>query len=1238
MGGVQSSGKRKKKRPRNVEKSSTERDLARQSGFDLFDDPDEVEEEESEDDTDEEPVVRQIAPPSQLLCLDISSIVELTVRCEALHSSKPTFVVMYSKWAKDEHWVEIGMTETNSNNTFDPQFKKTVQLEFRMEMTRELRFEVFHFRAPHPMDQLEEHEYVGCMESSLAEVFAARAAGVGQPLENHGWFAQNLENPLKFAGKDMDGAGKVCIYAEELLRSKQLISWAMSATGIVSRDRWKNFGRGSPDAYCVVQKCRYQAFSEQDDPEVVLEPVYRTEVCRKSKLPDWDRCTIPVSSLCHMDEKQEFVIEVFDWFRVSEAEYIGECSTNYWTLFQRFKDSKPIVLQLVAKEHKQKKGILGRLRSRSKSTRGRSTSLPSRSPSSSVRGGSSRSPGHTHSPAPSHTTSKDEPRGSRGRSRTSSRLMHIDDRPADERASRTPPDPSRAGSKDPRTSSKEAGSKEAPRRPAGNTLLVPGADKPSKLSGTSKLSGGSKLSGVSKLSIRSANSAKSERSRDSDGKGSGRKITRSSGAADSTSSGKSSREGKETKEKVVGCLTLNNVGSQRRFTFLDYVRSGMQIRLAMAIDFTRSNAKREPHCHGFGGTPGTSPYATAIRAVGKVMSSYDLDEKVLAYGFGARIPPSHTVVSDCWALSGDYFEPELEGIDEVVKSYQRALQIVEMHGPTRLSPVIKLVSSLAQQYHEPRELARDPMIYYLLVVVTDGQVKDELDTINAIVESADVPMSTVVIGMGPDEDHSFLKDLSQEVARIRRLKAPDGALKRGHAAEHRQVVHYVPYQMYEDSPEELAGAALADVPREVVGYFQGLNINPFGLGRFEDKHGLPAKKFLPTEMSESGPNSRSRSRASTRPGSKAIVGAGSRSATNDLFGGRTKSTIGGESLASDGSMGRYLSGITGTEAKDEVKRQKRAQPAMLLDLKGQLIKGGVDLGYSKNSVLRALQEGLPAATLDVLVDNVMYSGHGRAPPYRAAARQALPQHQAPAIPGQVEERTTMTTTRTTISRQGSDHSTKFAKRMPLLRKSNSRADDWDNDGGVSEMWGGSVRRKGSLGSRRGSSDSEASKGSREESGQEEGPWRPRGITKDAQLAAQALLRAAGAARADEAPPPPAEPAIKGILSRKTTKHFEEQGEEDKEKYKHFSRKGTRFAEDLVQEVERSRGAELVQHRTTSKSNVRFSQDRVTCSICLEQEVATQLQPCGHLLACEACAPKLGATCPLCQGAIREVVP
>ena len=38
-------------------------------------------------------------------------------------------------------------------------------------------------------------------------------------------------------------------------------------------------------------------------------------------------------------------------------------------------------------------------------------------------------------------------------------------------------------------------------------------------------------------------------------------------------------------------------------------------------------------------------YSTAIRALGEVMSVYDNDKCYPIYGFGAKIPPSHSVRS-----------------------------------------------------------------------------------------------------------------------------------------------------------------------------------------------------------------------------------------------------------------------------------------------------------------------------------------------------------------------------------------------------------------------------------------------------------------------------------------------------------------------------------------------------------------------------------------------------------------
>jgi len=43
-----------------------------------------------------------------------------------------------------------------------------------------------------------------------------------------------------------------------------------------------------------------------------------------------------------------------------------------------------------------------------------------------------------------------------------------------------------------------------------------------------------------------------------------------------------------------------------------------------------------------------------------------------------------------------------------------------------------------------------------------------------------------------------------------------------------------------------------------------------------------------------------------------------------------------------------------------------------------------------------------------------------------------------------------------------------------------------------------------------------------------------------------------------------------------------------------------------------------------------------CGICMENKVATECVPCGHKVACEVCAAKLGATCLVCKAMIQDV--
>ena len=81
-------------------------------------------------------------------------------------------------------------------------------------------------------------------------------------------------------------------------------------------------------------------------------------------------------------------------------------------------------------------------------------------------------------------------------------------------------------------------------------------------------------------------------------------------------------------------------------------------------------------------------YLQALTAVGDILQYYDSDKEIPAYGFGACIPPSHNRGSHCFALNGDIFKPECNGLNGVIEAYKTALNKVQLYGPTHFSEII----------------------------------------------------------------------------------------------------------------------------------------------------------------------------------------------------------------------------------------------------------------------------------------------------------------------------------------------------------------------------------------------------------------------------------------------------------------------------------------------------------------------------------------------------------------------
>ena len=174
-------------------------------------------------------------------------------------------------------------------------------------------------------------------------------------------------------------------------------------------------------------------------------------------------------------------------------------------------------------------------------------------------------------------------------------------------------------------------------------------------------------------------------------------------------------------------MTFQQFEVKPRFSFLDFVFGGCEIGLSIAIDFTLSNIEpSKPNSLHYIGNIEKNEYYNAIKSVGSILQYYDTDKKIPTFGFGAAIPPFNQTANHCFALNGDIFNPECDGIEGVIETYKNAINKVSLYGPTHFSSILELINDMT----ESMRVSQQNQKYNILLIITDGIINDLQQTID----------------------------------------------------------------------------------------------------------------------------------------------------------------------------------------------------------------------------------------------------------------------------------------------------------------------------------------------------------------------------------------------------------------------------------------------------------------------------------------------------------------------------
>ncbi|XP_060582029.1 copine family protein 2-like [Ruditapes philippinarum] len=172
--------------------------------------------------------------------------------------------------------------------------------------------------------------------------------------------------------------------------------------------------------------------------------------------------------------------------------------------------------------------------------------------------------------------------------------------------------------------------------------------------------------------------------------------------------------------------------------------------LIFGIDYTLSNKLQGQIT--FGGSSlhdisddKVNPYQEVICILGETLEPLDDDGIIPAYGFGDRRVKDKGI----FPLKT---EGECDGFAEVLDVYNEVTPSIKLGGPTNFAPLIK----------EAIDIVKKEKQYHILVIVADGQVTSEEETIDAIVTASNYPLSIVVIGVG-DGPWEVMRDFDNKL-------------------------------------------------------------------------------------------------------------------------------------------------------------------------------------------------------------------------------------------------------------------------------------------------------------------------------------------------------------------------------------------------------------------------------------------------------------------------------------------
>lgn len=248
---------------------------------------------------------------------------------------------------------------------------------------------------------------------------------------------------------------------------------------------------------------------------------------------------------------------------------------------------------------------------------------------------------------------------------------------------------------------------------------------------------------------------------------------------------------------ITGRIKVDKAFACPSKTLVDYMRTGVEFAMTVAIDFSVKNRPKNDVKSLHSLAAESNSYLNTLKCLSWFFKNLDSNGRYDIYGFGAKVGGSD-YVSHFFPVAAN-----AAGSEGVEQAYRGILDSLEFSSPCYLHKTLQQL--LIPYERKPVYSPPGPLVYNILVILTQGDLDDFEDFKEQLVRASNLPFSVVIVGVGDtafphlttaDSDRSLMKTNA------------------GHIEE-RDFVQRVIYSNFRGDDRGFLHEAFAEIPRQL---------------------------------------------------------------------------------------------------------------------------------------------------------------------------------------------------------------------------------------------------------------------------------------------------------------------------------------------------------------------------------------------------------------------------------------